>query len=52
MPKYSHKSPQDGVFLTNNIKAGRFTQFAFDNLDFNEYIKDGRTPHFTSNKAT
>ena len=40
---------QDCAFLPNDLKAGRFTQFAFDNLDFKEYIKDGRTPHFTSN---
>ena len=46
------QTAQDGVFLPNNLTAVRFTQFAFDNLDFKEYITDGRTPHFTSKKAT
>ena len=48
------QTAQDVVFkfILMNFKAGRFTQFAFDNLDFKEYIKDGRTEQFTSNKAT
>ncbi|KAJ8385346.1 hypothetical protein AAFF_G00189670 [Aldrovandia affinis] len=32
---------QDGDFIPTNLKVGRFTKFAFDNLDFQEYTKDG-----------
>ncbi|KAJ8403226.1 hypothetical protein AAFF_G00354430 [Aldrovandia affinis] len=39
---------QDGTFIPTNLKVGRFTQFAFDNLDFQEYTKDGRTLHGTT----
>ena len=39
---------QNGVFIPTNLKPGRFTQFAFDNLDFQEYTKDGRTLHGTT----
>lgn len=42
------KTEEDGVFVPTNLKAGRLTQFAFDNLDFHEYTKDGRTLHGTT----
>jgi len=43
------QTTQDGdVFIPTNLKAERFTQFAFDNLDFQEYTKDGRTLHGTT----
>jgi len=39
---------RDGIFIPGHLKPGRFTQFAFDNLDFHEYTKDGRTLHGTT----
>lgn len=39
----NEQTVQSGVFIPTNLKAGRFTQFAFDNLDLQEYTKDGRT---------
>lgn len=38
----------DGIYIPANMKVGRFTQFAFDNLDFHEYTTDGRTLHGTT----
>ena len=32
---------RDGAFIPTNLKVGRFTQFAFDKLDFQEYTKNG-----------
>lgn len=42
------QTTMDGAFIPTNLKAGRFTQFAFDTLDFQEYTKDGRTLHGTT----
>lgn len=42
------QTTRDGAFIPTNLKVGRFTQFAFDNLDFQEYTKDGRTLHGTT----
>ena len=42
------RTAEDGAFIPTNLKVGRFTQFAFDNLDFQEYTKDGRTLHGTT----
>lgn len=30
------QTTRDGAFIATNLKVGRFTQFAFDNLDFQE----------------
>ena len=38
----------DGFFLPSNLKHGRFTQCAIDNLDFHESTKDGATMHGTT----
>lgn len=38
----------DGALIPTNLKVERFTQCAFDNLDFQEYTKDGRTLHGTT----
>lgn len=42
------QTTEDDVFVPTNLKAGRLTQFAFDNLNFHEYTKDGRTLHETT----
>ena len=42
------QTARDGAFIPTNLKVGRFTQFAVDNLDFQEYTKDGRTLHGTT----
>jgi hypothetical protein len=39
---------ESGVFVPSDIVPGRFTQCAFDNLDFHENKKDGSTLHATS----
>lgn len=39
---------QDGFFMPSNLRTGQFTHCAFDNLDFHEYTKDGRTLHGTT----
>lgn len=39
---------ETGFFIPDNIKHGRFTQFAFDNLDFRESTMDGKTTHGTT----
>lgn len=41
-------SEDGGVFIPTELKAGRFTQFSFDNLDFQQFTKDGRTLHGTA----
>ena len=38
----------DGFFIPSNLKHGRFTQCAIDNLDFHESTKDGTTMHGTT----
>ena len=42
------QTEENGVFIPPDITAGRFTQCAFDNLDFKENTKDGSTLHATS----
>ena len=42
------QTSEDGLFIPTNLKVGRLTQCAFDNLDFHEYTKDGRTLHGTT----
>ena len=44
----NEQTAQDDAFIPSNLKVGQFTQFAFDNLDFQEYTKDGRTWHGTT----
>ena len=39
---------QDGIFIPSDLKSDHFTQFAIDNLDFNENTKDGTTLHATT----
>ena len=39
---------KDGVFIPMDLKAGILTQFAFNNVDFHEYTRDGRTLHGTT----
>lgn len=39
---------EDGFFFPYNLKIGKFTQFAIDNLDFHENTKDGTTLHATT----
>ena len=43
------QTAHNNVFIPNSMKKDHFTQFAFDNLDFQEYTKDGRTQHGTTN---
>jgi len=43
------QTTRDGAFIPTNLKVGRFTQF--DNLDFPEYTKDGRTLNGSSFQA-
>ena len=42
------QTDENGVFIPTNVYPGRFTQCAFDNLDFKENTKDGTTLHATS----
>jgi len=43
------QTTRDGAFIPTNLKVGQFTQF--DNLDFPEYTKNGRTLHGSSFQA-
>jgi hypothetical protein len=42
---------EDGYFIPANLKHGRFTHFAVDNLDFHEHTKDGTTLHATTHNV-
>lgn len=42
------KVGEAGLFIPSNIQNDQFTQFAFDNLDFQEKSKDGKTTHGTT----
>ena len=39
---------KDGVFIPSNLTPGVFTHCAIDNLDFDEYTRDGSTLHATT----
>lgn len=41
------QTQKDGFLTASNIKAGHFTQYAIDSLDFQENTKDGSTMHGT-----
>lgn len=43
------QTTRDYAFIPINLRIGQFTQFAFDNLEFQEYTKDGRTLHGITN---
>ena len=42
------QTEENGIFIPSNVSPGRFTQCAFDNLDFKENTNDGTTLHATS----
>ena len=39
---------REGIFIPPDLKAGCFTQMAFDNLDFSDVQKDGSSFHCTT----
>ncbi|GFS05157.1 hypothetical protein ElyMa_004674100 [Elysia marginata] len=39
---------KEGIFIPPDLKEGRFTQVAFDNLDFSDVQKDGSSFHATT----
>lgn len=42
------QTTEDGFFTPSQLKPGRLTHFAVDNLDFQENTKDGTTMHGTT----
>ena len=46
--KMQTKSSGNETYIPSNIKHGKFTRFAIDNLDFQENTLDGSSTHVTS----
>ncbi|GFR84588.1 hypothetical protein ElyMa_000675600 [Elysia marginata] len=46
--KVDENIAKEGIFIPPDLKEGRFTQVAFDNLDFSDVQKDGSSFHATT----